>query len=78
MSSIVTVEAIKGLVGRRATLRLAPEAGSSPSVTGRVVGVLDALDGLIVTLEPDGAAPGARLTYHYHHIADIAPAEPGA
>lgn len=65
---------IKRLVGRRATLRLTPQAPGGPVVTGRILGVLEALDGLVVTLEPDGAPPGTRLTYHYHYIAAVSPA----
>ncbi len=42
-------------------------------VTGRVLGVLDAADGLVVTVQPDGAPPGTRQTYHYHYIVAIRP-----
>lgn len=55
----------KRLVGQTVTLRLTPQAPGGPTVTGRVLGVLEALDGLVVTLEPTGA-PGTRVTYHYH------------
>ena len=64
----------KRLVGQTVTLRLTPQAPGGPTVTGRVLGVLEALDGLVVTLEPTGA-PGTRVTYHYHYILAV---EPGA
>lgn len=67
-------ENLRRQVGRRVTLRLAPGA-ETEVLTGRVLGVLDALDGLVVTVEPDGA-PGTRRTLHYHHIAAVEPAAP--
>ena len=70
---MATADEIRRLVGKRATLQLAPEAPGGPTVTGRVLGVLDAADGLVVTVEPDGAPPGTRQTYHYHHIVAIRP-----
>jgi hypothetical protein len=42
-------------------------------VTGRVVGMIEAADGLVVTVEPKDAA-GKRLTVHYQHIASATPA----
>lgn len=67
-------EEIKPHVGKRVTLTLAPEALGAPTVTGRLVGTLEAADGLVVQVEPEGATPGARLTVHYHHIIKLAPA----
>ncbi len=64
-----SAEEIKRLVGRRVRLRLTPGAGVE-SATGRVLGALDAADGLVVTLEP-ADQPGKRLTFHYHHILEI-------
>ncbi len=58
------------MVGKRVTLRLASEAGGPPVVTGRIVGALDAADGLVVTFEP-ADQPGRRVTYHYHYILNI-------
>lgn len=68
-------EEIKPHVGKRVTLTLAPGASAGPTVVGRLVGTLDAADGLVVQVEPDGSAPGARLTVHYHHIVKLAPAD---
>jgi hypothetical protein len=42
-------------------------------VTGRVVGMIEAADGLVVTVEPKDAA-GKRLTVHYQHIVSATPA----
>ncbi len=72
---MVTRDELQRLVGRRARLTLAPGAPGGPTLTGRVLGVLDALDGVLITVEPDGT-PGGRVTVHYHHIEAIAPAPP--
>ncbi len=70
---MATADEIRRFVGRRVTLQLTPDAPRGPTVTGRILGVLDAADGLVVTLAPDGAPPGMRQTYHYHYIATIRP-----
>ncbi len=64
-------EEIKPHVGKRVTLTLAPGASGGPTITGRLVGTLEAADGLVVQIEPEGATPGARLTVHYHHILSL-------
>jgi hypothetical protein len=71
---MVTRDELQQLVGRRVTLTLATGAPGGPTVTGRVLGILDALDGAVVTVEPD-ATPGGRCTIHYHHITAVAPAD---
>lgn len=68
---MVTADEIRRFVGQRVTLRLAAGAPGGPTVTGRISGVLDALDGLVVSIEPEGSPPGTRLTVHYHHIASV-------
>lgn len=68
---MVTADEIRRLVGQHLTLRLAAGAPGGPAVTGRILGVLDALDGLVVSIEPEGSPPGTRLTVHYHHIASV-------
>jgi hypothetical protein len=70
---MVNTEDIRRLNGRRATLHLAADAPGAPTVTGRVLGTIEAADGLVVTVEPDGA-PGKRLTVHYQHILKASPA----
>ena len=67
----MTPQEIKSHVGQRVTLKLAPQAVGAPQVTGRIVGTLDAADGLVVILEPQGAPPGTRHTVHYHHIVAL-------
>jgi len=64
---------IRGLKGRIVTFELQPDAPGAPSVTGRVLGMIEAADGLVVTVEPTGA-PGKRLTVHYQHIVSPTPA----
>jgi len=36
--------------------------------TRGLIGMIEAADGLVLTVEPNGA-PGKRLTVHYQHIA---------
>jgi hypothetical protein len=60
-------------MGRRVTLHLAADAPGAPTVTGRVMGTIEAADGLVVSVEPDGA-PGKRVTVHYQHILKASPA----
>jgi len=64
---------IRGLKGRMVTLQLQPDAPGAPSVTGRVLGMIEAADGLVVTVEPTGS-PGKRLTVHHQHIISATPA----
>jgi len=70
----MTREEIRRHVGQRVTLKLAPGAPGAPGLTGRIEGVLDAADGMVVTVAPDGAAPGVTRTIHYHYIQEISPA----
>jgi hypothetical protein len=65
-----TVEEIKALQGADVAVRLAAGAGGQ-TLEGRVVGTLDAADGLVVFIEP-ASEPGSRLSYNYQHIATIA------
>jgi hypothetical protein len=64
---------IRGLKGQVVTFQLLPDAPGAPSVTGRVLGTIEAADGLVVTVEPNGA-PGERLTVHQHHVVSATPA----
>jgi hypothetical protein len=64
---------IRGLKGQVVTFQLLPDAPGAPSVTGRVLGTIEAADGLVVTVEPNGA-PGKRLTVHQHHVVSATPA----
>lgn len=67
-------EEIKPHLGKRISLTLAPGAIGGPTVTGRLMATIDAADGLVVLVEPDGSAPGVRLSVHYHHIVSMSPA----
>jgi hypothetical protein len=69
----LNVEEIRGLKGKVMTFRLLPGAPGAPAVTGRVLGMIEAADGLVVTVEPKDA-PGKRLTVHHQHIASATPA----
>jgi hypothetical protein len=64
---VPTRDELRMLVNQRVTLRLEPRAGAGETLTGRVLGTLDAADGLYVTVEPDGE-PGRRVTLHHHDI----------
>jgi hypothetical protein len=66
---VPTVEQIQSLKGRNVALLMAPEAGGG-SVEGRLVGTLDAADGLVVIIEPSDD-PAHRFSCNYQHIATI-------
>ena len=70
---MTTNQQIKQAVGKRVRLDLTPQAIGGPTRTGRIVGVLEAADGIVVTLDPDDA-PGRHATYHAHYIKAIHPA----
>ena len=70
---MTTNQELKQAVGKQVRLDLAPQAIGGPTRTGRIVGILEAADGMVVTLEPD-EAPGSHVTYHAHHIKAIHPA----
>lgn len=69
----MTNQEIKQAVGKRVRLELDPRATGGPTRTGRIVGTLDALDGMVVTFAPEDA-PGSQVTYHAHYIRAIHPA----
>jgi hypothetical protein len=68
---MATADEVRALAGRQVSLRLAPEAGGEV-VEGRLVGTLDAADGLVVVVEPEGS-PGRRFSCNYQHIAVLEP-----
>jgi len=65
-----SVDEIKRLIGKRVKVRLADALGGPAAVAGRLIGVLDAADGLVVAIQP-AEQPERRLTYHYQHIVEI-------
>jgi hypothetical protein len=64
-----TVDEIQALNGADVAVQLTPSAGGH-AVEGRMVGTLDAADGLVVFIEP-ASEPGGRLSYNYQHIETI-------
>jgi hypothetical protein len=64
-----TADEIKALEGEDVAVRLSPGAGGH-SLEGRVVGTLDAADGMVVFIEPANQ-PGGRLSFNYQHIDAI-------
>lgn len=71
---MVNAEDIRRLKGQRAILQLDTDAPGGPTLTGRVLGTIEAADGLVVTVEPDNS-PGKRVTVHYQHILKVLPAD---
>lgn len=64
---------LKQVVGKRVRLDLSSQASGGPTRRGRIVGILEAADGMVVTLDPDDA-PGRHVTYHAHYIKAVHPA----
>ncbi len=73
---MLTAEEIRKLKGQWVRLQLAPDAPGGPVVTGRVMGIVEAADGFLLTVEPDGRL-GRRLTVHHHHILALTTTRPG-
>lgn len=63
-----SAEELRGLNGRRVTLALTA-AGGDGTITGRIVGTLEAADGLVVVVVEDGL-PGHR-SVHYQHVSEV-------
>ena len=66
---VATADEIRALEGAEVTLHLVPQAGGDV-VKGRLVGTLEAADGLVVVVQP-GAEPERRFSCNYQHIASI-------
>lgn len=64
-----TVEEIRALGGGAVRVRLSSQAGGD-QIEGRLVGTLDAADGMVVFIEPRDAQ-GRKLSYNYQHIVSI-------
>ena len=62
----MTPEELKALVGRRVAFELDPAAGER-ALSARVLGTIDAADGLVLVLEPE-SIPGSRRSIHSHHV----------
>jgi len=61
-----TPDSLKALVGRRVVLDLTSAADSAQE-RGKVLGTIDAADGLVLVVEPE-EAPGERRSIHSHHV----------
>lgn len=65
-----TAQRFRDLNGERVALELTT-AGGGGSLTGRIVGTLEAADGLVVVLERD--ADSRRMSVNYQHVAEVRP-----
>ena len=74
----VKPQEIKQYVGQKVRVELLPQAHQGSMVTGRLIGTLDAADGLVVHIEPEGSKPGTSPTVHYHHILSLTPEPSGS
>jgi hypothetical protein len=63
---VTTPDSLKALIGKRVALDLSPAADSA-LVRGKLLGTIDAADGLVLIVEPD-EAPGTRRSVHSHHV----------
>ena len=68
-----TADEVRALEGRHVRVRLTPEAGGE-TVEGRLVGTLEADDGLVVVVER-AEAPDKRFSWNYQHIAALESSE---
>jgi hypothetical protein len=57
---------LKALVGQRVVLDLT-DAADGTLARGKLLGTVDALDGLVLILEPDDR-PGTKQSVHSHHV----------
>ncbi|HKF18808.1 MAG TPA: hypothetical protein VKF14_16680 [Candidatus Dormibacteraeota bacterium] len=64
-----TADEIRALKGADVSVRLAPETGGEV-VKGRLVGTLEADDGLVVVIQPEGD-PNRRFSCNYQQIASV-------
>ncbi len=67
-----TPQEIKSYIGRKVRLELSPGSPLGEELAGTLVGTIDAADGLVAMLEPEGR-PGTRISCHYHYIGSIVP-----
>ena len=63
----MTDDEARSLQGKAVRLTLKEPFGSDP-VGGKVVGTLEALDGLVVVVEPTDS-PGSRQSFNYQMIS---------
>lgn len=68
----MNVDEVRSYDGQSVIMTLTPGAPAGLKVKGQVVGFVEAADGFVVVLCPEGAAPDARTSVHYQHIVSIA------
>lgn len=68
-SAVPRADEMRALQGADVAIRLVPAAGGEV-VEGRVVGTLDAADGLVVVIQPR-ADPDRRFSCNYQHIEAV-------
>lgn len=68
-SAVPTADEIRALKGADVSVRLSPEAGGEV-VEGRLVGTLEADDGLVVVIQPE-QDPTRRFSCNYQQIASV-------
>ena len=68
-SAVPTADEIRALKGSDVSVRLSPQAGGEV-VKGRLVGTLEADDGLVVVIQPEGD-PARRFSCNYQQIASV-------
>lgn len=68
-SAVPTADEMRTLLGSDVAIRLVAAAGGEV-VEGRVVGTLDAADGLVVVIQPKGD-PDSRFSCNYQHIEAV-------
>ena len=59
---------LRRFTGQRVALELTP-AGGGGTVKGLIVGTLDAADGLVVIVKPDGQT--GRVSLNYQHVNEV-------
>jgi len=67
-----TKDSLKALVGQRVVLDLTAVA-DVPQTRGKLLGTIDAADGLVLVVEPEDE-PGRRRSIHSHHVKSARPA----
>jgi hypothetical protein len=68
---MTTPDSFKALVGKRVVLDLT-SAADGASARGKLLGTIDAADGLVLIIEPDDA-PATRRSIHSHHVKNARP-----
>ena len=68
---MVKPEDVRKNVGKHVTLEVRGGTATPSIVRGKVTRTVEAADGLLVFVAPEGAPADARLSFHYHDILSI-------